>query len=165
IGFSVSKMTVMILFKIIAIEAMIGLRFSQEALGQTVLVFGIIYIFILIMNYVFVHRHQIVSLFQKSSTTEEHARSISIITMMGGMAGACLIVLGYVLSSILFSGDFPGQALFRAMLTIVGSIMIGTYLFYKCSIRLFLHVYRKRKDGYVSLNDVLSLSTIMFRMR
>src|SRR5699024_1887680 len=45
------------------------------------------------------------------------------------------------------------------------AIIIGTYLFYKSSIRLFLHINRKRKDGYVSLNDVLSLSAIMFRMR
>src|SRR5699024_1374597 len=56
-------------------------------------------------------------------------------------------------------------ALFRAMLAIIVAIIIGTYLFYKSSIRLFLHINRKRKDGYVSLNDVLSLSAIMFRMR
>lgn len=164
-GFAASKMTVMILFKIIAIDAVTVLRFSPESLGQTVLLFTILYLIILTMNYMFVHRQQIVTLFRASSTTEERMRSISVPTIVGGIIGFCLLIFAYILLSRLFSGDFPGKALFRAMLAIIVAIIIGTYLFYKSSIRLFLHINRKRKDGYVSLNDVLSLSAIMFRMR
>ncbi len=165
LGFSVSKLMMMILFKIIDIEAITTLQFSSEALIQTGRIFALMYLFILLMNYVFVRRQNIISLFHAASTMEEQTYNISVLTIISGILGTCLIILGYVLSSRLFSGDFSGHALFQAMFAILASIIIGTYLFYKSSIRLFLHINRKRKDGYVSLHDVLSLSAIMFRMK
>lgn len=165
IGFSISKLTMMILFKIIDVEAMTTLRFSSEALIQTGCIFTLMYLFILLMNYAFIRRQNIISLFHASSTTEEQTQNISVLTIISGIIGTCLLIFGYVLSSRLFSGDFAGNSLFYAMFAILASIIIGTYLFYKNSIRLFLHINRKRKDGYLSLDNVLSLSAIMFRMK
>ncbi|MER2260210.1 MAG: FtsX-like permease family protein, partial [Priestia megaterium] len=52
-----------------------------------------------------------------------------------------------------------------AMVSILASVIIGTYLFYKGSVRFLLNLMRKSKKGYLSINDVLSLSSIMFRMK
>jgi len=55
--------------------------------------------------------------------------------------------------------------LFLAMIYILGSVIIGTYLFYKGSVSFIFNIVRKKKDGYLTINQVLSLSSIMFRMK
>lgn len=165
LGFSVSKLIMMTLFKVINIEAVTTLSFSVEALLQTVYVFALMYGLSLLMNYIFIRRQTIVSLFSESSTTEDNTRRMTGWTIGSGLLGTFLIIGGYVLSSRLFTGDFSGNALFVAMFAILGSVSIGTYLFYKSSVRLFLHLNRKRKKGYVGVTDVVSISAIMFRMK
>ena len=55
--------------------------------------------------------------------------------------------------------------LFLAMIFILASVIIGTYLFYKGSVRFIFYLIRKKKDGYLNITGVLSLSSIMFRMK
>ena len=51
------------------------------------------------------------------------------------------------------------------MLFILTAVIVGTYLFYKGSIRFLFNLVRKKKNGYLTIKDVLSLSSIMFRMK
>lgn len=164
-GFAVSKLIIMILIKMTEIEAIATLSFSSEALIQTVIVFAVIYMLIMLVNYIFIKKQSILSLFQMTSTTEEKANKLSIVTVIIGLVGIGLIIFGYYLSTKLFGGDFPGNKLFLAMLAILGSVIIGTYLFYKGSVSFIFHLIRKKKDGYLTLNNVLSLSSVMFRMK
>ncbi len=166
LGFAVSKLIMMILFRITGIDAEAVLRFSTEALIQTVVVFGVIYALILLMNYAFIKRQTILSLFRVLSSTEETVKKVSIFEMIVGILGIGLILFGYYVSTLLFSGDFTEMMeLFIAMLAILGSVIIGTYLFYKGSVRFIFYILRKRKGGYLNVNEVLSLSSIMFRMK
>ena len=52
-----------------------------------------------------------------------------------------------------------------AMIIYISSVIIGTYLFYKGSVRFIFNLIRKKKNGYLKINEVLSLSSIMFRMK
>jgi bacitracin transport system permease protein len=166
IGFSISKLVMMILFKITGVEDVATLRFSTEALVQTVVVFTIIYFFIMLLNFIFIKRQSILSLFRVLSSTEEKVKKVSLFEMIYGILGIIMILLGYFISSKLFGGDFTTMAeLFLAMLFILASVIIGTYLFYKGSVRFIFYVIRKKKDGYLNINEVLSLSSIMFRMK
>ncbi|KGX86095.1 FtsX-like permease family protein [Pontibacillus litoralis] len=166
IGFSFSKLMTMMMFTITGIEEVAKLRFSIEALSQTLIVFAIIYALIMIMNYIFIKRQRIISLFQMNATPDEHRRTISILEVILGMMGIVLIIAGYYVSSILFNGKFPStESLMLAMLFILGSVIVGTYLFYKGSIRFIFSIIRNRKKGYVNVRDVLSLTSIMFRMK
>ncbi|AOZ93016.1 FtsX-like permease family protein [Paenibacillus crassostreae] len=166
VGFSVSKLIIMILFKIIGVEAIATLQFSFEALIQTCIVFVVIYLFIMLMNYTFIKRQSILSLFRVRSTTEVTVKKISFLEMSIGIAGILLIIVGYYISSKLFGGDFVTiTELFSAMIIILASVIIGTYLFYKGSVRFIFNIIRKRKNGYLNINEVLSLSSIMFRMK
>ncbi|WP_419955211.1 FtsX-like permease family protein [Neobacillus niacini] len=166
IGFSVSKLIMMILFKITGVETAATLRFSSEALVKTVVVFSVIYIFIMLMNYLFIKRQSILSLFRVLSSTEEKVKKVSLFEMIYGILGIFMILLGYYISSKLFGGDFTTMVeLFSAMVFILASVIIGTYLFYKGSVRFIFYVIRKKKDGYLNINEVLSLSSIMFRMK
>ncbi|WP_264739501.1 ABC transporter permease [Cytobacillus firmus] len=166
IGFSVSKLILMILFKLTGVEGIASLHFSSEALLQTVIVFTVIYVFIMLMNFVFIKRQTILSLFRVVSVAEGKVKKLSIMEMILGVLGLALIIAGYYISSLLFGGDFTSMnELFLAMVVILASVIIGTYLFYKGSVSFIASMIRKRKDGYLNVNEVLSLSSIMFRMK
>ncbi|WP_055106309.1 FtsX-like permease family protein [Paenibacillus ihumii] len=166
VGFSFSKLIIMILFKITAVETGATLRFSVQAVIQTVIVFLAIYLLIMLMNYTFMKRQSILSLFRVRSSTEEKVKKVSAWEMILGILGLALIALGYYISTKLFSGDFMAMTeLFLAMVVILGSVIAGTYLFYKGSVRFIFYLIRRQKGGYLNINEVLSLSSIMFRMK
>ncbi|KJD39556.1 bacitracin ABC transporter permease [Paenibacillus polymyxa] len=166
VGFSFSKLVIMILFKTTGVEAIATLYFSNQALTQTLIVFVVIYLLIMVMNYSFIKRQSILSLFRVTSTTEGKIKKITIFEMIIGIIGVSLIALGYYVSSRLFGGDFTSlNELFMAMVFILGSVIIGTFLFYKGSIRFISNIIRKSKGGYLNIHEVLSLSSIMFRMK
>jgi len=166
IGFSFSKAVIMILFKITDTKGIAKLHFSEEALIQTLIVFGVIYLLIMTMNYLFIKRQTILALFRVTSSTEGKIKKISIAEIIMGILGITFIVSGYYISAELFDGSFTSMnALAIAMVSILASVIIGTYLFYKGSVRFLLNLIRKSKNGYLTINDVLSLSSIMFRMK
>ncbi|RKL66057.1 bacitracin ABC transporter permease [Salipaludibacillus neizhouensis] len=166
LGFSISKITTMILFKVTGIDAIATLQFSVQALIQTLVVFGLIYLFIMLMNYIFIKRASILSLFNVRSTSEIKIRKTSMFEIILGVAGIVLIASGYFLSSMLFDDKFMGMNhLFLMMIIILASVITGTYFFYKGSVNFIFHLIRKRKDGYLTITETLSLSSIMFRMK
>ncbi|MGE7303040.1 ABC transporter permease [Priestia megaterium] len=166
IGFSFSKVIIMILFKITDTKGIAELHFSEEALIQTLIVFGVIYLLIMTMNYLFIKRQTILALFRVTSSTESKTKKISVLEIIIGILGMTFIASGYYISAKLFDGSFTSMnALAIAMISILASVIIGTYLFYKGSVRFLLNLMRKSKKGYLSINDVLSLSSIMFRMK
>ncbi|MGM0923640.1 MAG: FtsX-like permease family protein [Bacillota bacterium] len=165
-GFSVSKLMMMILFKITGVEDVAALHFSMQAFLQTLVIFSVIYLLIMLMNYLFIKRQSILSLFRVLSSAEEKVKKMSYLEITIGILGIILIAAGYFVSSRLFGGDFKSTpALFGAMIFILGSVILGTYLFYKGSVSFIFHMIRKKKDGYLKVGEVLSLSSIMFRMK
>lgn len=166
LGFSASKLLLMVLFKITGVETSANLNFSTDAFIQTLIVFLAIYVLIMLMNYTFMKSQSILSLFRVLSSTEEKVKKVSFVEILIGILGMCMILGGYYLSSKLFGGDFTSMPeLLMAMITILGSVIIGTYFFYKGSVRFIFHLIRKQKSGYLNIREVLSLSSIMFRMK
>lgn len=166
IGFLGSKLILMILFKIIGVEAITNLYFSPMALLQTLIVFAVMYLLIMLMNYTFIRAQSILSLFRVSSTTEQQVQKLSIGQILMGILGIALIVFGYILSARLFSVEkLDMQQLMYTMILILFSVILGTYLFYKGSVSFLFNLIRRSKKGYLSINEVLSLSSIMFRMK
>ncbi|MFC9707391.1 FtsX-like permease family protein [Paenibacillus sp. NPDC056933] len=166
IGFLGSKLILMILFKIIGVDAITKLYFSPMALAQTLIVFAALYLLIMLMNYTFIRAQSILSLFRVSSTTEQQVQKLSIGQILMGILGIALIVFGYILSARLFSVEkLDMQQLMYTMILILFSVILGTYLFYKGSVSFLFNLIRRSKKGYLSINEVLSLSSIMFRMK
>lgn len=130
IGFSVSKLILMILFQITGVKAAATLQFSSQALIQTLVIFSAVYLFIMLVNYMFIKRQSILSLFRVSTSTEVKVKRLSTSEAIMGILGLILILLGYYVSSKLFSGDFMTMvAIFSAMIFILASVIFGTYLF------------------------------------
>nr|WP_285891394.1 ABC transporter permease [Paenibacillus pasadenensis] len=165
-GFAVSRLILMILFKIIGIDVLAKLRFSTEALLQTVIVFAGIYVLIMIMNYAFIKRQSILSLFRAVSVAQERVKKLSSAEMLFGILGIMFTVAGYYLSSKLFSGKYTAiNELMIMMILILAFVIAGTYFFYKGSVSFIFNAIRKSRNGYLSVGEVLSLSSIMFRMK
>ncbi|MDM5340638.1 ABC transporter permease [Fictibacillus enclensis] len=165
-GFAFSKLAIMILYKVTGVHAIATLHFSAQAMVQTIIVFAVIYCVIMLTNFIFIKRQTILSLFRAVSSTESKVKKISVLEIIIGILGLVLIIAGYYVSSKLFGGDFNNEAkLYLAMISILGSVILGTYLFYKGSVRFVFNLIRKKKNGYLSVNEVLSLSSIMFRMK
>ncbi|MED1865027.1 ABC transporter permease [Fictibacillus nanhaiensis] len=165
-GFSFSKLMILVLFKTTGVDSIASLRFSPQALVQTILVFTAIYLLIMIMNYTFIKRQTILSLFRVTSSTEITVKKLSRFEMVMGIVGLVLITTGYIVSSKLFGGDFTTMPqLFGAMIFILAAVILGTYFFYKGSVSFLLNLARKRKGGYLSINEVMSLASVMFRMK
>ncbi|WP_339216502.1 ABC transporter permease [Ornithinibacillus sp. FSL M8-0202] len=166
LGFSSSKLIMMILLKTIGVDEVAQLQFSTEALTQTLIVFAAIYIVMMIFNGWYIKRQRILSLFHTTSTSEEKKHKVSFWEILVGIFGLSLIIVGYYLSTKLFDGQFTMiNQMFIVMLVILGSVIIGTYFFYKGSVRFLFNLIRKKENGYLSVNKVLSLSSIMFRMK
>lgn len=161
-----SKLILMILFKVTGVQSIAALQFSSQAVSQTLVVFGVIYLLIMLMNYRFIKRQSILSLFNVKAKTEEKVKKVSFVEITIGIVGILFIISGYYVSSQLFTSDFSTVSeFFMAMSFILGSVIIGTYLFYKGSVSFIFNIVRKNKNGYLSINEVLSLSSIMFRMK
>ncbi|MFC0477574.1 FtsX-like permease family protein [Robertmurraya beringensis] len=166
VGFSFSKLIMMILLKITGVNAVTTLHFSSQSFIQTVIVFTLIFLFILGMNALFIRKQTILSLFRVTSSAEQKVQKLSVWEMFMGIAGISLIAFGYFVSTKLFSGDITEMnELFIAMVIILVSVILGTYFFYKGSVSFIFNLIRKKKDGYLNIKEVLSLSSIMFRMK
>ncbi len=114
----------------------------------------------------FIKRQTILSLFKVVSSSEGRVKKVSLFEIILGALGIICILSGYYISSKLFNGDFANvNELFFKMIFILGSVIIGTYLFYKGSVTFITNMIRKGKKGYLNINEVLSLSSIMFRMK
>lgn len=165
-GFIGSKLMLMVLFKVTGVNAIANLHFSGMALLQTLFVFFIIYGLIMLRNRRFIKKQTILSLFRTTSSTEQRVKKISIFEIIIGVFGIVLISSGYYISSKLFTGSYTSMfELLLAMIYILASVIIGTFLFYKGSVSFIANIVRKRKNGYLAIHEVLSLSSIMFRLK
>ncbi|MBM7839685.1 bacitracin transport system permease protein [Alkalihalobacillus xiaoxiensis] len=172
-GYLISKLMTMLLLLIIGIEEEVTLYFSLIALWQTVVVFLIIYVLVMIANSLFIRKRSILNLIQFRKQTENRARKLTIWEIIIGLFGLGLIGAGYFISSVMFSESFMSStsqylgvfAMLLTMLFVLGSVIVGTYLFYRGSVSFIAKLIRKKQAGYMPVKQVLSLSSIMFNMK
>ncbi|MFB1097258.1 FtsX-like permease family protein [Terribacillus sp. JSM ZJ617] len=165
-GYLGSKLLTMILYKLTGLENIAELNLSASALKWTILVFSLLYLLLMTMTTFQIKRQTLLSLFLVRDTSETAGKRITWCQMVIGIAGILFILFGYYLSTRLFGGDFDAtNELMMLMLIILTFCIAGTYLFFKGSVTFLLMLFRKRKGGYLSIKQVLSLGSIMFRMQ
>ncbi|MFP7171705.1 ABC transporter permease [Terribacillus halophilus] len=165
-GFIGSKLLMMmILYKMIGMDQVAVLKFSWQAVGQTVIVIMILYVLLMVMTTLQIGRQTLLALFQQQNKTESPDQRVTWYQVAIGIARIPLITSGYYTSAILFDGDFGDfAALTRMMGYTLASTIIGTYFIYKGSVTLLLLIIRKSKQGYLTIQQVLSIGSIMFRI-
>lgn len=163
LGLLSSRLFTMILLKLLKFDAVVTMTFSKVAVVNTLVVFGILLVVILVQMAFIVRRTTLLSLFTASRQADERVKRFSMFQMVMGAIGLALIIYGYYKSSVLFTSN-PMQ-LFQNMLIILAATIGGTFLVFRYSVSFLLNLLRLRKKGHLRLTDVLALTPIMHRMK
>lgn len=163
-GFFSSRVFAMILLRVLEKEALVTMTFSTQALMQSMIVFTILLIIVLIQMAWMIHHVSLLSLFSAAKQADERVRRFSAFQMVIGFLGLILIVYGYYASTKLFDIESAGN-LFINMIIILATTIGGTFLVFRFSVAFIMNTIRLKKKGHLSIKDVLALTPIMHRMK
>lgn len=165
LGFLSSRLFALILIKMMGVNYIIELVFSIDAFEESVVVFSILLIIILIQTTFMVYRVTLLSLFQATKKADERIKPLNILHMFLGLIGILLIIYGYYESTLLFSSMGKFGDIFIHMLVILGTTILGTFFFFRYSVAFILNIVRGSKKGHISLTDVMAVTPVMHRMK
>ncbi len=163
-GFFSSRVFAMILLRVLEKEALVTMTFSTQALQQSIIVFTILLMIVLVQMAWMIHRVSLLSLFTAAKQADERVRRFSALQMVIGFMGLVLIVYGYYASTKLFDIESAGN-LFINMIIILVTTIGGTFLVFRFSVAFIMNTIRLKKKGHLSIHDVLALTPIMHRMK
>lgn len=166
LGFLGSRLLMLILLQMMQVDMAVEIIFSGEAVIQTALVFIVIFIILMIQNYIFLRSKRLIDLLELNRTTELKTRKAGIGTILLGITGIIMVAAGYYLSTLLFDSAMQNPIMLFIMMPLILFLTIaGTYITFKTSVQFILNIIRAGKNGHVNINDVLSITSIMFKMR
>ena len=168
VGLLTSRIFVMILLKIVEKDAFVELSFSIEALMTTIVVFSVLLLIVIVQTAIRIKRVTLLALITTTAVADERVKKFNAFQMFLGFVGLISIGYGYYLSTTLLDMDDPNltaNVLLIKMVSILTLTVGGTYFVFRFSVALILNLVRKSKKGLMSIQDVLSLSTIMHRMK
>ena len=166
LGFFISRLLLMLLLKIMRVDMMVEMNFSLTAVVITAAVFVFIFIVLMIQNYVFLKRSSLIKMLKLNKTSESTGKPLGKMTIVLGIAGIAMIALGYYMSQTMFERAMENPIMLPVyMVAILFLTIAGTYITFKYSVAFILNMLRKSKNGHVNVNDVLSVTSVMFKMR
>ena len=161
-GFLFSRILLMILMQMMQVELPVGMNFSLEAVVQTAVLFIFIFALLMVQNFIFLKRTRLIKMLKLDQSSESNYRHLGAGTVVLGVLGLMMIITGYWMSANMF--DF-GRMMIFVVFGILFLTIAGTYITFKFSVAFILNMIRKSKSGHVNVNDVLSLTSIMFKMK
>lgn len=166
LGFFISRLLLMLLLKIMRVDMMVEMNFSLTAVVITAAVFVFIFIVLMIQNYFFLRRSSLIKMLKLNKTSESTGKPLGKMTIVLGIAGIAMIALGYYMSQTMFERAMENPIMLPVyMVAILFLTIAGTYITFKYSVAFILNMIRKSKSGHVNVNDVLSVTSVMFKMR
>ncbi len=166
LGFFISRLLLMLLLQIMRVDMIVEMQFSTTAALITAAVFVFIFIVLMIQNYVFLKRSSLIKMLKLNKTSESTGKPIGKLTIVFGIVGILMIALGYYMSQTMFDRAMENPIMLPIyMVSILFLTILGTYITFKCSVAFVLNMIRKSKNGHVNVNDVLSVTSVMFKMR
>ncbi|MFJ8514260.1 FtsX-like permease family protein [Lysinibacillus xylanilyticus] len=163
-GFFSSRLFAMILLRVLEKEALVTMTFSTEALQQSIVVFAILLVIVLVQMALMIYRVSLLSLFSASKQADERVKRFSPLQMVIGFLGLVLIAYGYYGSTKLFDINSTGDLALN-MTIILATTIGGTFLVFRFSVAFIMNSIRLKKNGHLTARDVLALTPIMHRMK
>ncbi|MFB7157524.1 FtsX-like permease family protein [Lysinibacillus sp. NPDC056232] len=163
-GFFSSRLFAMILLRVLEKEALVTMTFSTEALQQSIVVFAILLVIVLVQMAWMIYRVSLLSLFSASKQADERVKRFSPLQMVIGVLGLVLIAYGYYASTKLFDINSQGNLTLNMMI-ILATTIGGTFLVFRFSVAFIMNSIRLKKNGHLTARDVLALTPIMHRMK
>ncbi|MFF2178806.1 FtsX-like permease family protein [Lysinibacillus sp. NPDC058147] len=163
-GFFSSRLFAMILLRVLEKEALVTMTFSTEALQQSIVVFAILLVIVLVQMAWMIYRVSLLSLFSASKQADERVKRFSPLQMVIGFLGLVFIAYGYYASTKLFDINSHGNLTLN-MIIILATTIGGTFLVFRFSVAFIMNSIRLKKNGHLTVRDVLALTPIMHRMK
>lgn len=161
LGFFLSQLLLSLLLKLMGLNIEIGLAFSPNAVGETIIVFLIIFLFTSLQGYRVIYRFKLIDLFHASKKGEElpKARMISVILGLATLAGAYWLALQDLTSEV---WRYLGLSM---PVVIIALTVLGTYLIFNSVLVYVLHMLKKRKFWAWKGLNLMTASQALYRIR
>ena len=156
-GIIFSKAAELVLLNLLNMEVDFTLSLGLVSLRQTPLIYGGIYLLLLLNSLIKVRRSKPLELMQSSKVGERIPKR----NWLYGAAGVVLLGVAYYLA---VSIEEPLAALANFFVAVV-MVIIGTYLVFMSGSVVFCKLLQKNKKYYYKPNHFVSVSSMVYRMK
>ena len=156
-GILLSKLMILLLFKIISFKVTFGFEIPIAAVIYTIILFGGIFILNLIYNVYQVYRSKPIELLQGGNVGEKEPKANWLMAIIG------VVTLG-IAYYIALTTEAPLAALQLFFVAVVLAI-IGTYCLFTAGSIALLKMLRKNKSYYYQLKHFIPVSGMIYRMK
>ena len=156
-GMLFSKLSILLLYKILAVKETVKFEINFSTIINTLIVFGILYALTLIYNMMQIKLANPIELLRGGNVGEKEPKSK---WLMAIIAVGCLAVAYYI--SITTENPLKVLSLFFVAVLLV---IIGTYLLFIAGSIVFLKMLRKNKKFYYNKKHFAAVSGMIYRMK
>ena len=157
IGILASKLSLLLLLRLLHIPAVLGFYISTKGIITCLLMFGAIFLLILLLNLRRIHLSRPVELLRGNNTGEREPKAKWLMALLGFI---CLSI-GYYLA---ITTESPIKAITIFLLAVI-LVMAGTYLLFTAGSIVILKFLRRRKSFYYKTGNFISISGMLYRMK
>ena len=157
IGILASKLSLLLLLRLLHIPAVLGFYISTKGIITCLLMFGAIFLLILLLNLRRIHLSRPVELLRGNNTGEREPKAKWLMALLGFI---CLGI-GYYLT---ITTESPIKAITIFLLAVI-LVMAGTYLLFTAGSIVILKFLRRRKSFYYKTGNFISISGMLYRMK
>lgn len=156
-GMLFSKLSILLLYKILAVKETVKFEINFSTIINTLIVFGILYALTLIYNMMQIKLANPIELLRGGNVGEKEPKSK---WLMAIIAVGCLAVAYYI--SITTENPLNVLSLFFVAVLLV---IVGTYLLFIAGSIVFLKMLRKNKKFYYNKKHFAAVSGMIYRMK
>lgn len=156
-GILFSKLVLLILLKILQFDVKFGFSVSYRAINATLILFGIIFIAILLNNLRQIHLSKPIELLKGGQTGEKEPKTKWLLSLIGFIS----LGAGYYIA---ISTKDPIAAMYMFFVAVI-LVIIGTFCLFTAGSIMILKILRKNKKYYYKTKHFISVSGMIYRMK
>lgn len=156
-GVLFSKLSLLVLIKLLNFSVYFGLEISVRSINATLILFGIIFVLILLNNLRQIHLSKPVELLKGGQTGEKEPKTKWLLSIVGFVS----LGAGYYIA--LTTKD-PIAAMYMFFIAVI-LVIIGTFCIFTAGSIMILKTLRRNKKYYYKTNHFISVSGMIYRMK
>lgn len=156
-GILFSKISILLLFKILAFKVTFGFEIPKTAVLYTFILFTAIFVVNLLYNLFQVYRSKPIELLKGGNVGEKEPKTKWILAIIGLIS----LGAGYYIALTTESPLAAVNLFFLAVLLVI----LGTYFLFTAGSIAALKIMRKNKGYYYKSNHFISVSSMLYRMK
>lgn len=157
LGILLSKLMLLLLYKILFFSVSFGFMVSWKSVGITAVLFVAIYLVALLLNLLHVHLSKPVELLKGGSVGDKEPKTKVLLAILGVVT----LGAGYYIA---ITTESPLEALMLFFLAVI-LVIIGTYCLFTAGSIAFLKAMKKRKNYYYQAKHFIGISGMLYRMK